>query len=147
MSNLNDFQILVERAFKKPTECTFFESKIHSWISENSEVLSLPYINFVKFKNSFGFKNMSCSIVSIEGPSDEDLHYHTSWIIALAVKGRGIFEYKNPTNETQSRSVEKGDILVLPKGIYHLFQTDGQAFEYIAFEFSDKEIDYQKHLY
>src|ERR1017187_6196909 len=49
-------------------------------------------------------------------------------------------------NEEIGLRVNEGDIVVLPRGAYHVFRcAPGRKMEYIAFEFSDQQTDYQAH--
>lgn len=126
--------------------CTIIRETSNVWSSANSVVRSSPIADLSQL---FGFSsqiNCAVSLVSIQGISGEPLHYHTSHLIGLVVSGCGwILTDKNPEMKHQEQ-VSLGDVIVIPKGVYHMFECGPEeAMDYIAMEVSDGIIDYQKH--
>lgn len=117
------------------------------WGTVNSEVLSIPALSLTVLAGACSPENLTCSIVRVAGPSNEPVHYHTSYIVGLVVRGEGILQHRAKGRETVHEKASAGDVVIIPRGAVHVFSTvEGGEMDYIAIEFSDQEIDYQAHL-
>ena len=127
-------------------DCTVIKEASLTWSSANSIVRSSPITDLSQLFSLSCQINCAVSLVSIHGASGEPLHYHTSHLIGLVVRGSGwLLTTKNSELEHQ-KQVGLGDVIVIPKGVYHIFECDpAGAMDYIALEVSDGIIDYQKH--
>lgn len=140
-------QDLLAKALLQSEKCHFLGNLGLIWESDNSRVTSLPYFDVRELLPDLKIMNLACSLVTISGESNEDLHFHTSTVIAIATTGQGTFTHKHMGDDTlQRRVVVRGDVMIIPKSVLHLFHTEKQELlEYISLEVSDQEIDYQKH--
>ena len=136
-------------ALHSANKCVFFPAAVEIWYSENSKVTSLPYFDLTKLLDQENYRFTSTSLVEISGPSCEPLHYHLSDVIGVVTAGEGILRHRwleDSNNEEQQQRVQAGDVAVIPKGVMHLFHTEEKGcLNYIAFEISVAQIDYQKH--
>ena len=140
-----DFESWLDCAINANHCCHFWTNDRLKWSSANSDVVSLPSFDFKRIFGKLPQRNLACSLVSISGPTDEDLHFHTSDVIGLVTKGRGRLRHIE-AGKCQATDVVVGDICVIPSRVLHLFDTEpGGLIEYIALEASSHEIDYQKH--
>lgn len=115
----------------------------------NSLVMSIPAINDVERFFPGRSCNIASSLVEIRGPTDEPLHFHSSHLIGLVVSGEGFCRYIQPGESVEHREqVLPGDIVLLAQEAMHIFECEpGKTMTYVALEFSDREIDYQKHFH
>ena len=128
------------------TRCTVFPGAGRRWRTPNSKVMSVPSLPMAAFACVCDVRNATTSIVRVSGTTPESLHYHTSHVIGLAVGGVGLLRTVSAAGSEESRPIESGDIVVIPKGALHVFESpESGSMEYIAFEFSDGALDYQAH--
>jgi len=114
------------------------------YASQSFEVLNtikdfFPSKDISEIKFGFNF-------VQIQGnmPQGEELHIHVSYLIGIAVEGKGKLIYKK--NETVlTELVESGDMFFIPRNAFHYFEGD-PVIRFSALEFGPI-IDYQKHYY
>ena len=142
-----DMEAWLREALSRWNDCSFCPAMTHEWESANSSVVSLPAFNFGRMFGQTDFQNIACSLVSISGPTDESLHFHTSHVVGVVTSGAGRLRHTaiGKLNEQQTL-LKAGDVAFIPKNCLHLFDTDeGGHINYIAFELSEGEIDYQKH--
>ena len=127
--------------------CSILHGRGNDWNTMNSVVFSIPAMTQSDLATICSPKNVTCSLVRVMGPTAEPLHFHTSYIVGLIVSGEGILLNRGIGNFDRSDVVSIGDIVVIPRGAPHVFTTRPEGrMEYIALEFSDREIDYQAHL-
>lgn len=121
------------------------------WEIGNSVVLSTPRIFLSKIFEENQSLEAALNFVFISGPvpENEELHFHTSHIIAYVVSGRGWFlhsDKKIRLREANRIPIRSGNLIVLPKGYLHTFECDvGDQMVYAAVEYANVPIDYQKH--
>ena len=128
------------------TKCSIFPGRGREWRTPNSTVASIPALALADLASVCDVLNLTMSIVRVNGMTHEGLHYHSSNIIGLIVSGGGDLRYELAEGSDTKRGVVEGDLVVIPRGAYHVFETQaGSAMDYIAFEFSDAELDYQAH--
>jgi hypothetical protein len=146
-SSSPDMEAWLRSALARRDDCSFYPSMTHEWKSSNSSVVSLPAFNFDRMFGQTDFQNIACSLVSISGPTDEALHFHTSHVIGVITSGAGRLRHRaiGGVGEIQT-TLKNGDVAFIPRNCLHLFDTDqGGHINYIAFEVSEDLIDYQKH--
>ena len=148
MENLLENLLTVEKALNQAT-CTIIKNSANKWSEGNSSVTSSPIVDINKLFSQDQITKIAVNFVSIKGKSEEPLHYHTAHLVGVILKGEG---FLLASSEANSGSIEKqpvteGDVIIIPRNIYHFFEPllDKGEIEYIALEFSDKNIDYQKH--
>jgi quercetin dioxygenase-like cupin family protein len=142
-----DMEAWLKKALSRWNDCSFCPAMTHEWESTNSSVVSLPAFNFGRMFGTTNFQNIACSLVSISGPTDEALHFHTSHVVGVVTSGAGRLRHTAIGKSIERQTVLKtGDVAFIPKNCLHLFDTDeGGHINYVAFEVSEDEIDYQKH--
>jgi quercetin dioxygenase-like cupin family protein len=133
-------------------DCAVLKDGGHEWRSSNSTVLSTPVVELL---GMFASENLElgASIVRISGESGEPLHFHSSHLVGLVIRGQGWlclpgFVNNASVGEADVRrvAVQLGDVAVIPRGALHLFEcAHSSELDYLAVEFSDRPIDYQKH--
>lgn len=128
-------------------QATVFIGAAMQWDTPNSLVLSVPALATAELQSICDPNNLSTSLVRVSGPTTEPLHFHTSNIVGVAVRGEGTFYCATVDGEECTQRVTAGDIVVIPRGALHVFTTEsGGLLEYVALEFSAGKIDYQAHL-
>jgi len=145
-----DKHIISELFLRK--DCAVFKSGGHEWWSSNSTVLSTPIVQLFGMFASDNVE-LGASIVRISGESGEPLHFHSSHLVGLVIRGEGwlclpALTGGAPLSNVNVRRVrvQQGDIAIIPRGALHLFECNSTAeMDYLAVEFSDCPIDYQKH--
>ena len=129
--------------------CVVFKEAGRAQKTGNSVLVSSPVVDILQVLNNASWIEATVSSVAIKGTSNEPLHYHTSHLIGLVVSGEGylLISKENVENDGIDRvPVTVGDVIVIPRGAYHIFECDPTGeLDYIALEFSDEAIDYQKH--
>lgn len=140
-------EVWLRNAIDNTDRCSFASAMTHEWRSANSCVVSLPAFNFERMFGNGSFQNIACSLVSISGPTDETLHFHTSHVVGVITSGAGRLRHKVIGGASELQTIlQTGDVAFIPMGCLHLFDTDeGGHINYIAFEVSETAIDYQKH--
>lgn len=145
MNGPDQISLKLALALRRPT-CSVFRAAGQKWETPNSSVASVPGLGFPALKAACDPRNFTVSIVRVSGPTPEPLHYHISHIVGLVVSGRGELRYESEDGSESTFEANEGDLVVIPKGAYHVFETKcGSPMEYIAFEFSEAELDYQAH--
>lgn len=136
---------VIEELFSRK-ECEVLKSSQHEWNSGNSTVSSTPPVDLAGIFGSSHIE-VGASVVRIVGESGEPLHFHSSHLVGLVVRGSGWLCRPNEQDGGISRrATARGDVVIIPRGALHLFECDRDGeLEYIALEFSDGPIDYQKH--
>lgn len=109
----------------------------------NSHVYSIPALRFNNFIGELTINN-----IVVTGVLNEPLHYHKTNIIALVTYGRGrIFSFLEKEGLRKSDDISIGDIVIIPKGILHAFESNlNETATYAVLEMGE-HIDYQKHFY
>jgi quercetin dioxygenase-like cupin family protein len=126
--------------------CTVLKGRGQAWTTPNSLVASVPALSLGALSTACPPSNLTTSIVKVAGPTHEPMHFHTSFIVGLVVTGSGILRFQNAARREAAERVECGDVIIIPRGALHVFITaDAETMDYIALEFSDKELDYQAH--
>ncbi len=131
-------------------ECSHFRDFIQAWKSENSTVISTPKIVLSSVLGNSSAAETALNIIHITGPTTEDLHYHTSAVVGIILSGRGWFEKGMSKHRSECERVlaKTGDVIVIPKDAYHLFNCDeGDEIVVASVEISDKPLDYQRHFH
>lgn len=106
-------------------------------------MVSAPIVDLLSIFPDSNTANCTSSLVTINGPSDEPPHFHLSHVLGIVVSGTGVVR----DGESRRKKVIDGDLVVIPKGVLHYFETaQGEELKWIALEFNDGEIDYQKHF-
>ena len=133
-------------------KCRVFSGAAQEWKTPSSDVLSSPVLSVSEVFASAA--RVAVSLVSVRhaaGVGTEPLHYHSSHVIGVGVRGMGWLRVvKNDFQQHHSTferlSVEAGDVVLIPRGALHLFECEPAGeFAYIALEISDQPIDYQQH--
>lgn len=128
-------------------QCTLFLGRMNKWNSANSSVTSCPCLSPQLLFPGARDIEVGASLVAISGPSGESLHFHSSHLIGVVVKGSGVLLSMSPNGDQRADRVSVGDCVVIPRGVLHLFEcTGGESMDYVALEVSDSPIDYQKHF-
>lgn len=138
-----DVRELLEHA-----ECIIYKKGALAWRSSNSAVTSLPAVDLSSIFNASKQLEVTANFVSIRGFSGDPPHYHTSHLIGVIIKGEGwlISVSSDSESSVERIPVAVNDVVFIPRGAYHIFECDPQGeLDYIALEFSDQAIDYQKH--
>jgi quercetin dioxygenase-like cupin family protein len=129
--------------------CVVFKGAGRAQKTGNSILVSSHVVDILQVLNNASRIEATVSSVAIKGTSNEPLHYHTSHLIGLVVSGQGylLISKEDVENDGVDRvPVTVGDVVVIPRGAYHIFECDPNGeLDYIALEFSDEAIDYQKH--
>lgn len=140
------FDVWLRYAIRDNDRCHFWSGSRLIWKSTNSQVVSLPSFDFRSLFEGLPYRNIACSLVAISGPTDENLHFHTSDVIGLVTKGAGRLRHAVGSAAATATEVTAGDICFIPNRVLHLFDTEYRGeLEYIALEMSAVDIDYQKH--
>jgi quercetin dioxygenase-like cupin family protein len=126
--------------------CSIVECAATSWSSGNSTVCSIPSFAVKEFFQPGLDVNVTASLVRINGGGEEPLHFHTSHLVGLVVRGSGVFRWADERGAEIRSAVTEGDLVVIPRGALHFFEATGVGLDYIALELSDAVIDYQKHF-
>lgn len=131
------------------TECVVYKGVANIWEAGNSTVTSSPAIDIFNIFSSTERIEVAVNLVSVQDISEEPLHYHSSHLIGVIVRGKGVLltsKINNRQEAIEKTAVSVGDVVVIPRGANHIFQCNySEELHYIALEFSDKAIDYQKH--
>ena len=148
--NLNDATVSPNRLREilETGTCAVYKNAANTWKTANSTVTSSPIVDVWHIFEGTRAANVAVNIVSIRGTSGEPLHYHTSHLIGVVVKGDGMLRSATDKRESNLKDwqVAAGDVILIPRGAYHMFECEPSGnLDYIALEFSDHEIDYQKH--
>jgi mannose-6-phosphate isomerase-like protein (cupin superfamily) len=126
-------------------KCAIITPKIAAYTAGNSLVYCGPDINVSSLFPSLLQVPMkvATTIVIIYGHLHEELHHHTSHVISFVIEGEGwLF-----TEQYKCRA-KPGDLVVIPRGVKHLFNCDeGKRMLIFATEISDRPIDHQKNFY
>jgi mannose-6-phosphate isomerase-like protein (cupin superfamily) len=144
MATLIDAKALTSR------ECSIIKGGSAVWGTPSSSVESIPAIDISLLGLDVTRCQVATSVVTVRGRLNEELHYHRSHVIGLGVKGSGILRTASPDRLSDERrlSIVPGDIVLIPRGALHLFETEENSeFVYVGLEFSDEPIDYQSHRY
>ena len=138
----------IEGSFRAK-RCTVFQSTAIRSTTGNSVLESLPNVMVHALFPETRDVRATCSLVRIKGVSGESLHYHSSHLVGLVVRGRGwlLVPGDDASGSHRRLAVTKGDVVVVPRRVLHLFECrPREVLEYLALEFSDEDIDYQKHF-
>ncbi len=123
--------------------CKVITSGQPAYTAGNSLVYCGPDLLVAKLLPDSGKAILATTIVKIYGHLDEELHYHSSHVISVLVEGSGYL-----FTDTEKLSAKAGDIVVIPRGVQHLFNCDPrQKILIFAIEISDRSIDHQKNWY
>lgn len=126
--------------------CSIINNELNKWESTNSTVTSSPIIHLNELFGENTNIQTATSLVSIKGYSGEPLHYHTSHVLGIVIKGKGWLRILGENQQKENLTVGEGDIAIIPRGVLHSFECEPSSIiEYIALEVSDTAIDYQKH--
>lgn len=129
------------------SQCVVFRGAGIQGRAANSTLSSIPEVRLTD--TGLGPANLrtAATVVRIAGSTDEPLHYHVSAIVGLILKGEALLRTADgPASSERVLRVDEGDIVVIPKGCWHLFECpSGRSMEYLALELSETTIDYQKH--
>jgi oxalate decarboxylase/phosphoglucose isomerase-like protein (cupin superfamily) len=129
--------------------CVVYKNAANTWKTANSTVTSSPIIDVLQiFNGTKAAANVAVNFVSIRGTICEPLHYHTSHLIGVVIHGDGVLKSATDEKESNLRELQvgAGDVILIPRGAYHIFDCEASGgLDYIALEFSDHDIDYQKH--
>jgi oxalate decarboxylase/phosphoglucose isomerase-like protein (cupin superfamily) len=126
--------------------CQVCPGAAHSWETDNSIVMSIAELTTKALAVACIPEWMTASIVRVSGPTVHPLHFHTSYVIGVVVHGLGTLHMRNEAGDDVEKEVRNGDIVYIPRGAFHVFSTEpGGSMDYVAFEFSDRPIDYQAH--
>lgn len=126
--------------------CTILRARGQEWSTPNSLVASIPALTLGELATACRPANLTASIVKVAGPTPEPMHFHTSCIVGLVVRGSGTLLYRDGSGQDGREQVACGDVVIIPRGALHVFVTGAsEAMDYIALEFSDRELDYQAH--
>lgn len=129
------------------SHCTVLPHLAFAWGTGNSVVVSVPTLSVVPLFPMAPELNVTASLVSIQGDSPEPLHFHTSHLMGLVVRGSGDFRWE-VEGEERTAEVCTGDVVIIPRGALHFFNClPGGSLDYVALEVSDGPIDYQKHFH
>jgi len=134
----------------KTPECVVIRRGSASWQTPTSAVESIPAISLSALGLDPKRIEVATSVVTVRGGSDEDLHFHSSHVVGLAIRGSGVLRTASRQSPRDERRLvlEPGDLVLIPRGALHLFETnDSPEFVYVGLEFSDAPIDYQQHRY
>lgn len=133
----------------KGTDCAVYKRAALLWRDGNSAVTSSPAVDLLRLFKAAGRVEVAVNFVSIQGACGEPLHYHTAHLIGVVVRGGGYLltgKGENKQGEVDMTPVAVGDLVVIPRGAYHIFECKPSGgLDYVALEFSDAAIDYQKH--
>lgn len=128
--------------------CVVFKGAAVKWTTGNSTVTSSQSVDMLQVFSGTKNIEVAVNLVSIRGGSAEPLHYHTSHLIGLVINGEGRLRLAIDASDRSIREepLAAGDVIVIPQGAFHIFECDDSGkLDYIALEFSDVGIDYQKH--
>lgn len=155
----NDF--LDYSNFFENKECIVIKDKLYKKTPGNSEVYALGTpisIDFIQERiNDFVFLHgekrdlnlsdfkIGLNVVIIDGSEidKEGLHVHLSHLIAIVFDGSGILEWETESGQKKKSFAEKGDLIIIPRGVLHYFTG---KLSFAGIEISDI-IDYQKHYH
>lgn len=127
----------------KLKKCTILNNWPRSTEAGNSIVTSAPPLKLDGVFPDMSKIELTTSLVQIKGPSEEPLHFHSSHLVGLIVRGMGYMK----TDEWDSVYIKQGDVIIIPREVNHYFTCDeGKEMDYISYEISDTPIDYQKHF-
>lgn len=118
----------------------------------NSQIICTPQLVVADVLALHDRAKISVNFVFIQGEANEAPHIHHSHVIALVLSGTGELLHlpsgSDSKNKPSTVVAEAGDIVVIPKGVLHIFNCNrGQNLLYAALEIADRDIDYQKHYY
>jgi quercetin dioxygenase-like cupin family protein len=126
-------------------ECYLWKGSSEFWSTENSNVESSPVLLLEEVFRNIGGVRVAVSYVDVLPKIGEPLHYHISTVIGIVVAGKAVFRFRRK-GEEEMIDVEKGDVFLIPKYAYHVFECAGeQSMQYVGLEFADQDIDYQRH--
>ena len=130
-------------------ECLIIKKAANKWSEGNSCVTSSPIVDIRKVFSAADKIETAVNFVEIKGRNEEPLHFHTAHLVGVITGGEGylLTASDDKTTFIKKQTMSAGDVIVIPQGAFHYFQpfTEDGELDYIALEFSDKEIDYQKH--
>ena len=122
--------------------CAVIRPKQPAYTAGNSLVYCGPDI-FISELFTGEDVRVAMTTVIIYGHLDEELHHHTSHVFSYVIEGRGWLY-----TEADRLEAGAGDLVVIPRGVRHLFNCDEeQRMLIFAMEISDKLIDHQKNFY
>ncbi|PIN74602.1 hypothetical protein COV18_06945 [Candidatus Woesearchaeota archaeon CG10_big_fil_rev_8_21_14_0_10_37_12] len=138
----------IETALTAPY-ASVIRGNAREWSSTNSTTLSTNKFNLTRVIEralpdapSIDV-NVNCIVVNGSLDKGEEPHYHDSYVIGIIQRGHGRFTVKRD-GKVIDEQVSRGDIVIIPKGTYHVF--DGTDILYAAFEFGKEgEVNYQRH--